>query len=158
MRDPDCASAFALRASANLKPAVARGASGRRALHPSAGIVGRCRRRRGRGLVHLLGRCLDFITGAQLAQRTGLSVGVSVGLATLFQMKHPLYAAIAAIIVTDLSPSRSRHLGLHRIIATVVGSICAVFAVHSCHPRHGPWVWALPQRCSYPMSCKARMG
>jgi hypothetical protein len=53
-----------------------------------------------------------FTIGAQLAIRAGLSAGLSLALATALYMKHPLYAMIAAIIVTDLSPSRSRHLGL----------------------------------------------
>lgn len=65
-----------------------------------------------------------FTTGAQLAIRAGLSAGLSLSFATVLHMKHPLYAVIAAVIVTDLSPSRSRHLGLHRIAATVIGSVC----------------------------------
>lgn len=65
-----------------------------------------------------------FVTGAQLALRAGLSAGLSLGVANTLQMKHPLFAMIAAIIVTDLSTQRSRQLGLHRIGATVIGSIC----------------------------------
>jgi len=56
-------------------------------------------------------------------------------------MKHPLYAMIAAIIVTDLSPPRSRHLGLHRIAATVVGSICGGVCSSLLPPA--PWVVGL---------------
>jgi uncharacterized membrane protein YgaE (UPF0421/DUF939 family) len=83
----------------------------------------------------------SLTVGAQLALRAGLSAGLSLGLATVLHMTHPLYAMLAAIIVTDLSPSRSRHLGLHRIAATVIGSVCGGLCI-SLLPS-SPWVVGL---------------
>lgn len=64
-----------------------------------------------------------FMPGLQLALRAGVSAGLSLAIASGLRMEHPLYAVIAAIIVTDLDPSRSRHLGLHRVVATVLGAL-----------------------------------
>ena len=58
----------------------------------------------------------------QLAVRAGIGAGLSAGLAQLFGLQYPIYAFLAAVIVTDLSPSRTRQLGLLRLIATVVGA------------------------------------
>jgi uncharacterized membrane protein YgaE (UPF0421/DUF939 family) len=64
------------------------------------------------------------IGGLQLAIRAALAAGLSVALAQLFKLQNPIYAFLAAVIVTDLSPAQSRRLGLHRMIATVVGAVC----------------------------------
>jgi uncharacterized membrane protein YgaE (UPF0421/DUF939 family) len=37
--------------------------------------------------------------------------------------QYPLYAFLAAVIVTDLSPQMSRQLGLRRIVSTIIGAI-----------------------------------
>jgi uncharacterized membrane protein YgaE (UPF0421/DUF939 family) len=49
-------------------------------------------------------------------------------LAQLCRFEHPIYALIAAVIVTDLSPSRTTKLGLQRLAATVVGASCGAVA------------------------------
>ena len=65
-----------------------------------------------------------FTIGFQLALRASIAAGLSIGLARLAGLEYPLYAFLAAVIVTDLSPALSRELGLRRIAATVVGAIC----------------------------------
>ena len=62
-------------------------------------------------------------SGLQLAMRAGLAAGLSIAIAQFFKLEYPIYAFIAAVIVTDLSPAQSRRLGFNRIVATVVGAL-----------------------------------
>jgi uncharacterized membrane protein YgaE (UPF0421/DUF939 family) len=64
-----------------------------------------------------------LIGGMQLALRAASAAGASVAIAHFFGL-NPIYAFLAAVIVTDLSPAQSRRLGWHRVIATVVGAVC----------------------------------
>ncbi len=64
------------------------------------------------------------LEGAQLALRAGVSGGLATWIATRLSLEHPLYAFIAAVIVTDLKPAQSQALGLRRLMATVIGAIC----------------------------------
>jgi uncharacterized membrane protein YgaE (UPF0421/DUF939 family) len=65
-----------------------------------------------------------LVSGLQLALRASVAAGVAVALAQLLGLQHPLYAFLAAVIVTDLAPSQSRKLALHRVVATAVGATC----------------------------------
>jgi uncharacterized membrane protein YgaE (UPF0421/DUF939 family) len=71
--------------------------------------------------------------------RAALAAGLSVAIAQLFQLKFPLYALIAAVIVTDRLPSETRKLGLRRLGGTVLGA--ALGAVLS--PLLSPTPWAI---------------
>ena len=59
-----------------------------------------------------------------LASRAGVAGGLATWIAVVLSLQHPIYAVIAAVIVTDLSPAQSRRLGLRRILATVIGAVC----------------------------------
>ena len=59
-----------------------------------------------------------------MALRAAVAAGLSVALARPCRFEFPIYALIAAVIVTDLSPSRTSKLGLQRIVARVVGATC----------------------------------
>ncbi|HTN70898.1 MAG TPA: aromatic acid exporter family protein [Methylomirabilota bacterium] len=59
-----------------------------------------------------------------LAFRAALAAGLSVALAWICKFEYPIYALIAAVIVTDLSHDRTSTLGSQRVVATVVGSAC----------------------------------
>jgi uncharacterized membrane protein YgaE (UPF0421/DUF939 family) len=78
--------------------------------------------------------------GAQLALRSALAAGLSVAIAQLFHLEYPIYAFLAAVIVTDLTPSQSRKLGLHRILATLIGAVCGATLSPLLPP--GPWAIA----------------
>ncbi len=66
----------------------------------------------------------EAIQGLQLAVRASLAAGVAIALAQLLQLEYPLYALVAAVIVTDFSPAETRRLGVLRLIATVIGAVC----------------------------------
>jgi len=78
-----------------------------------------------------------FWKASQLAVRAGVGAGLSAAAAQQFDLKYPIYAFLAAVIVTDLSPSRTRQLGLLRLIATVVGA--GIGAMLSMVLPAGPW-------------------
>lgn len=63
-------------------------------------------------------------TGLQLALRASVAAFLSLAIAQFLDLQFPIYALIAAIIVTDLSPSESVLLGWRRLVATVVGAVC----------------------------------
>lgn len=61
-------------------------------------------------------------SGVQLAVRAAVAAGLALAVAELLGFEHPLYAFLAAVIVTDLAPAQSRQLGGQRVLATVVGA------------------------------------
>ena len=60
----------------------------------------------------------------QLALRVTAAAVLSLATALLLGLQYPIYAFIAAVIVTDLKPQTSQTLGQRRLAATVVGAIC----------------------------------
>jgi uncharacterized membrane protein YgaE (UPF0421/DUF939 family) len=64
---------------------------------------------------------------------------LSVALAWLCRFEFPIYALIAAVIVTDFSPSRTSKLGLQRLVATVVGATCGA----AFRQVHEPSAWVI---------------
>ena len=64
-----------------------------------------------------------LLKGAQLSLRASVAATLSLVLAELAGLQHPLYAMIAAVIVTDLSPAQTRMLGARRLAATVLGAV-----------------------------------
>ena len=68
--------------------------------------------------------------GFQIASRAAVGAALSLGIAQALRLDHPLYAMLAAIIVTELAPAHTRRLSVRRIVATLVGATCgALLAV-----------------------------
>jgi uncharacterized membrane protein YgaE (UPF0421/DUF939 family) len=73
----------------------------------------------------------------QLSVRSAVAAGMAVAIAQLVGLQYPLYAMIAAVIVTDLSLSQTRQLGLQRLAGTVLGATLG--AAFSPWLHSGPW-------------------
>jgi len=73
----------------------------------------------------------------QLPIRAALASGLAVAIAQLWPLQYPLYALIAAVIVTDLSPAQTRKLGWQRLAGTVLGATLG--AALSPLLQSGPW-------------------
>jgi uncharacterized membrane protein YgaE (UPF0421/DUF939 family) len=77
-----------------------------------------------------------YTKGAQLSIRAAVGACISLALAPILGLEFPIYAFLAAVIVTDLSPAQTRRLGWRRMVATVVGATCGALLIHAL-PR-GP--------------------
>jgi uncharacterized membrane protein YgaE (UPF0421/DUF939 family) len=69
-----------------------------------------------------------FMRGLQLSLRASVAAAVAYALAQFLKLEYPIFALIAAVIVSDLSPARTRRLGVQRLIATVIGVACGIAA------------------------------
>lgn len=82
-----------------------------------------------------------LIPGLQLSIRAASSAALALSLAQLLALQHPLYALIAAVIVSDLSPSQTRKLSWRRLAGSFVGA--AVGATMSQFLPSTVWVIGL---------------
>ena len=64
----------------------------------------------------------------QLSLRAAVAAAVSVAIARALALPYPLYAMIAAVIVTDVDPVRTRSLALPRLVGTVIGASLGAIA------------------------------
>jgi uncharacterized membrane protein YgaE (UPF0421/DUF939 family) len=84
------------------------------------------------------------LTSLQVSARASLAATFAVVIARRVDLEFPLYALIAAIIVTDLSPTRTRQLSLQRLVGTVIGAaVGAVVSVASPATHGGPLTIAI---------------
>jgi uncharacterized membrane protein YgaE (UPF0421/DUF939 family) len=82
-----------------------------------------------------------LVRSLQLPVRAAVGAGVSLGLAQVLGLEFPIYAFLAAVIVTDLSPAQTRQLGWRRVVATVVGAASGALLAGVLSP--GPLAVAL---------------
>jgi uncharacterized membrane protein YgaE (UPF0421/DUF939 family) len=64
--------------------------------------------------------------GGQLAVRAALGAGISLAIARALNLDSPIFALIAAVIVTDRHPAETRKLAIRRVISTAIGAACGV--------------------------------
>lgn len=64
-----------------------------------------------------------WLQPVQLAVRSAAGAGLALAAARAIGAAFPIYAMIAAVIVTDLSPRRTRSLALQRIAGTIIGAV-----------------------------------
>jgi len=79
--------------------------------------------------------------GFRLSVRAALAAGLAVAIAELLRLPYPIYALIAAVIVSDLSPAKTRQLGFQRLMGSVLGA--AVGAVVSLFLPPAAWTIGL---------------
>lgn len=73
----------------------------------------------------------------QLSLRAAIAATVALIVADAFDLRYPIYAFIAAVIVTDLQPQVSRSIGLRRLVATIIGALCGALLTQLLPP--GAW-------------------
>lgn len=84
-------------------------------------------------------RASKRVSAIQLAVRSAIAAAVAVAIVQWIGTSHPIYAMIAAVIVTDLRPEQSRQFALNRLAGTVVGAGVGALAV----PWLGPSALAI---------------
>jgi uncharacterized membrane protein YgaE (UPF0421/DUF939 family) len=72
----------------------------------------------------------------QVSIRAATAAGLAVAMAQVLRLEFPIYAMIGAVIVTDLSAARTRHLGGTRMMGTILGAVFGA-AISPLGANHG---------------------
>lgn len=72
------------------------------------------------------GRFQHFPPGIQLALRGSAAAALSLAIGRLLNFDEPIFALIAAVMVTDRKSSESRKLAVRRILSTAIGGLSGV--------------------------------
>lgn len=77
------------------------------------------------------------ITAFQLSVRAAAAAALSLAIAEFLGLQYPIYAMLSAVIVSDLSSAQTQHLGLQRLMGSVLGALIGAVVSHYVVPS--PW-------------------
>jgi uncharacterized membrane protein YccC len=69
-------------------------------------------------------RFQHLLAGVQLALRGSTAAALSFALGRWLDFGEPIFALIAAVIVTDRKVTETRKLAIRRILSTAIGGLC----------------------------------
>lgn len=79
------------------------------------------------------GRLQRFLPGIQLALRGSAAAALSLAIGRWLNFDEPIFALIAAVIVTDRKFAESRKLAVRRILSTAIGGLSGVALSYVFH-------------------------
>ena len=92
-------------------------------------------------MISILANLKASLVQFQLALRVAIAAAVSLFIAQLLHLDLPIFVLISAVIVTDLSPTQSRQLGLRRLLTTAIGAVLG--AIICSYLPANPWIVGL---------------
>lgn len=77
-----------------------------------------------------------MLSGLQRSVRAATAAGLALAIAQALQLRFPIFAMIAAVIVSEPTPVQTRRLGVQRMAGTIIGA--------SLGAALSPWLDARP--------------
>jgi uncharacterized membrane protein YccC len=88
-----------------------------------------------------------MIPALQLSIRAAAAAGITVAIAQAAGLAFPVYAMIAAVIVTDLESAKTRELAIPRLVGTLAAGVTCALASQWLPPEG----WAVAIAILVPM-------
>ena len=95
-----------------------------------------------------------LIPSLQLSSRAAAAAGITVAIAHAAGLQFPVFAMIAAVIVTDIESSKTREQAIPRVIGTLAGGATGALACYWMPPS----AWAVAIAIFVPMFAFRALG